>query len=190
MELISPPEGSVAFGKCHDGVMVRSKMKIRIFVTGGTFDKEYDEVDGKLFFRTTHLAEMLQLGRCRLDVEVATLMMIDSLEMTAEKRELILASCRNCVEEKIVITHGTDTMEQTAAVLGAARPALQGKTVILTGAMIPYKFGSSDGLFNLGSALAFAQSLAPGVYVAMNGRFFNWNNVTKDRAIGQFRERT
>ncbi len=159
---------------------------IRIFVTGGTFDKEYDEINGRLFFKDSHVAEMLRLGRSAVDVEVRTLMMIDSLEMSDEDRALILHACQTCPEDRIVITHGTDTMSLTARVLGEA--SLSSKVIVLTGAMIPYKFGSSDGLFNLGSSLAFAQTLSPGVYVAMNGRVFNWNNVMKDKRTGEFRE--
>ena len=158
---------------------------IRLFVTGGTFDKEYDDINGRLFFKDTHVPEMLRLGRCSVHVDIRTLMMIDSLEMTTVDRDLILRSVQNAAEQRIVITHGTDTMAVTAQVLG---PSVRGKTVVLTGAMIPYKFGSSDGLFNLGSAIAFAQSLQPGVYVAMNGRIFNWDNVEKDRETGLFRE--
>ncbi len=160
-------------------------MTIRVFVTGGTFDKEYDELEGKLYFKDTHLHEMLELGRCKVKVEVRTLMMIDSLEMTDLDRQIIVENCLKCGEERIVITHGTDTMEETARVLGTA---LKDKTVVLTGAMVPYKFGSSDGLFNLGSALAFVQTLPPGVYIAMNGRFFHWNNVRKNRRTGEFEE--
>jgi L-asparaginase len=160
---------------------------IRLFVTGGTFDKEYDEINGRLYFKDTHLKEMLRLGRCQLSIDIRTLMMIDSLEMTSDDRQLILQSCKTAQEERIVITHGTDTMEQTGIVLGEAKLA---KTIVLTGAMIPYAFGSSDGLFNLGAALAFGQTLNHGVYVAMNGRYFHWNNVQKDRGTGQFRERT
>ena len=160
-------------------------MAVRIFITGGTFDKEYNELDGKLFFKDTHLSEMLKLGRCKLTVEIRTLMLVDSLEMTDEDRQIIVEQCRKCKEDRIVITHGTDTMEETAMVLG--RAGLK-KTMVLTGAMVPYKFGSSDGLFNLGSALAFAQSLSSGVYVAMNGRCFMWNNVKKNRKTGEFEE--
>lgn len=158
-------------------------MKIRIFVTGGTFDKEYNELEGTLFFKDTHVPEMLKLGRCKVEVDVRTLMMIDSLDMKEADRAQILEQCRQAKEKHIVITHGTDTMEQTARVLGQS---LKDKTVVLTGAMVPYKFGSSDGLFNLGSALAFVQVLPPGVYVAMNGRYFAWDNVTKDRKSGEF----
>jgi L-asparaginase len=158
-------------------------MSIKILVTGGTFDKEYDEINGKLFFKDTHLRELLTLGRCRLDVDIRTLMMIDSLEMTDSDRQLILSTCEKCSEEKVVITHGTDTMENTARYLGEAKID---KTIVLTGAMIPFKFGSSDGLFNLGTALAFAQSLPYGVYIAMNGQFFDWQNVTKNKSNGFF----
>ncbi len=158
-------------------------MKLRVIATGGTFDKEYNELDGSLYFRKTHLPEMLALGRCALDVTVRTLMMKDSLKMTAGDRRRILAACLGASEDRLVVTHGTDTMAETARVLG---PRVRGKTVVLTGAMVPYKFGSSDGLFNLGSALSFAQVLPPGVYVAMNGRAFPWDAVEKDRARGRF----
>ncbi|MBD3221313.1 asparaginase [bacterium] len=161
---------------------------VRLFVTGGTFDKEYDERTGNLFFKDTHLRDMLELARCRVPVEVRTLMMVDSLEMDDHDRELILAQCRKCEQDRIVVTHGTDTMEVTARALGEA--GLASKTIVLTGAMIPFAFGSSDGLFNLGAALAFAQSLPAGVYVAMNGRVFDWDNVRKNRDIGEFEEVT
>lgn len=161
-------------------------MPIRVFITGGTFDKTYDEISGTLLFRDTHIQEMLDLGRCRLDVEIRTLMMVDSLEMTGADRDLVLQSCRSAVEERIVITHGTDTMTDTARVLGEADLA---KTIVLTGAMVPYAFGSSDGLFNLGSALSFVQALPHGVYVAMNGRCFPWNDVVKNRELGIFEPR-
>jgi len=156
---------------------------IRVFVTGGTFDKEYDELRGVLFFRDTHVPEMLRLGRCRVEVSVETLLMIDSLEMTAAHRAAIADHCRRCQETRLVVTHGTDTMVETAAVLA---DAVAGKTIVLTGAMVPYAFGSSDGLFNLGSALSFVQTLPPGVYLAMNGRCFAWDNVRKNRATGTF----
>jgi L-asparaginase len=158
---------------------------IRIFVTGGTFDKAYNELTGELFFKNSHLPEMLKLGRSNLDVQIRTLMMIDSLRMTDDDRQIILQHSRNAPESRIVITHGTDTMVETAAALARG---IADKTIVLTGAMIPYKFGSSDGLFNLGSALAFAQTLPPGVYVAMNGRYFAWNRVRKNRQTGMFEE--
>jgi L-asparaginase len=158
---------------------------LRVLVTGGTFDKEYHELEGRLFFKETHLAEMLQRGRSRIDLAVETLMLIDSLEMTDSHRVRIVAACRAAPEARIVVTHGTDTMELTArALCDAALP----KTVVLTGAMVPWTFGSSDGLFNLGSALAFAQSLPTGCYVAMNGRCFDGRKVRKNRSTGIFEE--
>lgn len=160
-------------------------MAIRIFITGGTFDKEYNELNGQLYFKDTHMSDLLEMGRNRVEVEIRTLMMIDSLEMTNEDRELIAHQCNQCEESQIIITHGTDTMSHTAKWLAEK---VKHKTIVLTGAMIPIKFGSSDGLFNLGSALAFAQTLPPGVYVAMNGRYFNWDNVRKNRQTGVFEE--
>jgi L-asparaginase len=160
-------------------------MAIRILITGGTFDKEYNEITGELFFKDTHMSELLRLGRCKLDVEIRTLMMVDSLEMTDADRDLIAENCIKASEDKIVITHGTDTMANTARVLAEK---IKDKTIVLTGAMIPIKFGSSDGLFNLGSALAFVQTLPKGVYVAMNGRYFNWDNVRKNKQTGAFEE--
>ena len=156
---------------------------ICIFVTGGTFDKTYDEISGRLSFGETHLSEMLRLGRSRVDVSVSTLMMKDSLDMTDADRRVIVRACAECSAARIVITHGTDTMVQTAAALAAG---VAGKTIVLTGAMVPYAFGSSDGLFNLGSALSFVQVLAPGVYLAMNGRCFTWDHVRKNRETGVF----
>ncbi|MEY3945408.1 MAG: hypothetical protein RJB03_114 [Bacteroidota bacterium] len=158
-------------------------MAIRIFVTGGTFDKEYNELNGELFFKDTHLHEMLRLGRSKLELEISTLMMIDSLDMQEEDREQIARACMKASEERILITHGTDTMQVTAAMLAEK---ISNKTIVITGAMIPYKFGSSDGLFNLGAALAFVQSLPHGVYVAMNGKIFKGDNVMKNKATGEF----
>jgi L-asparaginase len=158
---------------------------IRILITGGTFDKEYDEINGRLFFKDSHLPEMLALGRCKLDVEIRTLMMIDSLEMTAADRDLIAEQCLAAPGKRIIVTHGTDTMAETAELLATR---VTGKTVVVTGAMIPYKFGSSDGLFNLGSALAFVQTLPDGVYVAMNGRCFPAGTVRKNKKTGSFEE--
>jgi L-asparaginase len=156
---------------------------VRVFVTGGTFDKEYNELNGSLFFKDTHLPEMLRLGRSRIDVSITTLMMIDSLDMTDAGRARIVDECGRAAEARILITHGTDTMVATATALAAA---ITGKTIVLTGAMIPYAFGSSDGLFNLGSALSFVQALPAGVYIAMNGRCFDWNCVRKNRESGVF----
>ncbi len=160
--------------------------KIALIVTGGTFDKEYNELSGELFFRDTHVGEMLALGRSKLELAVTVLMMKDSLLMDEDDRKKIGRSCSEISENKIVITHGTDTMTDTAAYLAGLKIK---KTIVITGAMIPYKFGSSDGLFNLGSALAFAQTLPHGVYVAMNGRFFNWDAVRKNRSTGFFEKK-
>jgi len=160
-------------------------MSIRILVTGGTFDKEYNERTGQLYFKDTHVAEMLRLGRCRVDVTILTVMMTDSLDMTDVERSVIVQNCRQSPEDRIVVTHGTDTMVQTA---GAIASAVTNKTVVLTGAIIPYAFGSSDGLFNLGSALSFVQVLPHGVYIAMNGRYFRWDRVRKNRDRGEFQE--
>ncbi len=156
---------------------------IRLFVTGGTFDKEYDEIHGTLEFADTHLPEMLEMGRCRLDVHVRTLMMVDSLEMTDGDREMIARHCRDVPEPHVVITHGTDTMVETARALAEAG---LDKTIVLTGAMIPIAFGSSDGLFNLGGALTAVQALPPGVWITMNGRVFPWDNVRKNTSTGVF----
>ncbi|MGZ3846753.1 MAG: asparaginase domain-containing protein [Flavisolibacter sp.] len=160
-------------------------MGIRIFITGGTFDKEYNELTGQLYFKDSHLPEMLELGRNLVPVEIRTLMMVDSLEMSDDDRSLIAEHCMKSPQDKIIITHGTDTMAETAKVIANK---IENKTIVLTGAMVPYKFGSSDGLFNLGSAMAFVQTLSPGVYVVMNGRYFNANNVRKNKETGEFEE--
>ncbi len=160
-------------------------MPIRILVTGGTFDKLYDEIAAKLYFKDTQVPEMLRLGRCRLDVAIRTVMMVDSLDMTDADRALIVNTCQQAPETRIVVTHGTDTMCESARALAAA---VTGKTVVLTGAMVPYAFGSSDGMFNLGSAMSFAQVLPPGVYIAMNGRYFHADRVRKNRQTGFFEE--
>ena len=160
-------------------------MAITIFVTGGTFDKEYNEITGELFFKDTHIREILELGRAQLDVKIKTLMLVDSLNMTNEDRGVVLENCVSTKDKNIVITHGTDTMTETAKFIASEKLK---KTIVLTGAMIPYKFGSSDGLFNLGSAFAFAQTLPNGVFVAMNGRFFDWDKVVKNKNSGKFEE--
>lgn len=158
-------------------------MKIRIFITGGTFDKEYNELNGELFFKDSHLEEMLFRGRNLVPVELTTLFMMDSLNMDDNHRTAICRACHEASESQILITHGTDTMADTARVL---EKNVKGKTIVLTGAMIPYKFGSSDGLFNLGSAFAFVQTLPPGVYIAMNGRYFPASHVRKNKILGTF----
>ena len=160
-------------------------MAIRILVTGGTFDKEYNERTGQLYFKQTHLGQMLERGRSRVPVTIDTLMMIDSLEMSEADRALIVRRCTEAPEDRIVITHGTDTMTETAAAIARK---VTNKTVVLTGAMIPWAFGSSDGLFNLGSALSFVQVLPVGVYLAMNGKYFPWDRCRKNRERGEFEE--
>lgn len=157
--------------------------KIKLFVTGGTFDKEYNPLNGSLYFKETHLSEMIEMSRATLDVEVETLMMMDSLDMQAEHREKIATACLETEEKRVIVTHGTDTMVETAAVIA---DRVKDKTVILTGAMIPYKFGSSDGFFNVGAALAFVQTLPKGVYVCMNGKYFDWDKVRKNKEVGVF----
>ena len=158
-------------------------MPIKVLVTGGTFDKEYEEIKERLVFKETHLPEMLKLGRCKLDPDIRTVMLIDSLEMTESDRKIILETCEKSKEDKIVITHGTSRMVETAKFLAKS---IKNKTIVLTGAMSPYAFGSSDGLFNLGCALAFVQTLPHGVYIAMNGRYFTWDNVKKNESNGIF----
>ena len=158
-------------------------MPIRVLVTGGTFDKQYDELAGTLNFGATHVEQVLERGRSRVRVVVEVLMMMDSLEMRDEHRARIVEATRACKETQVVITHGTDTMVETARAIAAV---VKDKTVVLTGAMVPFAFGSSDGLFNLGSALSFAQVLPVGVYVAMNGRWFAWDDVRKNRELGVF----
>ncbi|MCP4438872.1 MAG: asparaginase [Aureispira sp.] len=160
--------------------------QILALVTGGTFDKEYNLITGELFFNNTHLPGIFQRGRSTLDIAVRTLMMIDSLEMDDADRDIIVQHCKKTKYNNIIITHGTDTMVHTAEAIAKA-DGLEDKTIVLVGAMIPYTFGmSSDGFFNLGSALAFAQTLAPGVYIAMHGEYFNWDNVQKNRSTGYF----
>ena len=158
---------------------------IKIFVTGGTFDKDYDEKKGKLFFKETHMSEILELGRSKVEVDIETLMMIDSLDMTDKERNKIVQNCINTEQRQIIITHGTDTMTKTAKEIGEEKLP---KTIVITGAMIPYKFGTSDGLFNIASALAYVQTLPNGVYVAMNGRVFEYNKVKKNIETGIFEE--
>ncbi len=160
---------------------------IQVFVTGGTFDKEYNFITGELYFKDTHLNTMFVRGRSSLDIDVKTLMMVDSLEMTEEDRNIIVYQCKKSPAEKILITHGTDRMAATAKAIAEAD--IEGKTIVLTGAMIPYAFGnSSDGFFNLGAALAFVQVLPHGVYISMNGKYFPWDNVRKNYDTGFFEE--
>lgn len=161
-------------------------MSIRIVATGGTFDKHYDAVKGVLGFDKTHLPQVLAQARITLPVTVEELMLLDSLDMQDSDRARILQACTQAQEACIVILHGTDTMRETAEVLGRAR---LDKTIVLTGAMIPYEVADSDALFNLGCALGVVQHLGHGVYIAMNGQVFSWNNVVKDRTAGRFTKR-
>ena len=159
--------------------------EVQLYVTGGTFDKEYNYITGELYFKNTHLQDMIERGRCTIRTDIKTLMMVDSLEMTEADREIIIHNCKYTKLDKIIITHGTDTIVETAKAL--EEEDIAEKTIILMGAMVPYAFGtSSDGFFNLGSALAFVQTLPPGVYIVMNGRCFNADNVRKNRQTGYF----
>ena len=160
---------------------------IQILITGGTFDKSYNHISGDLFFDKTHIPEMLKRSKCRLNIEVKTLMMIDSLEMTKKDIEKIIEECQKTSSSRIVITHGTDTMVNTAKKIAEK---INNKTIILTGAMIPYAFGSSsDGFFNLGSALSFVQTLKNGVYIAINGQYFDYDKVEKNKLKGYFEKK-
>jgi L-asparaginase len=185
MALFHFPFAICVFQFLHSSKVSLHVMSIRILVTGGTFDKEYDELTGRLYFLETHVPGMLKRGRCLLDVRIETVMMVDSLELDDDGRAQIVGRCRAAAEKSIVITHGTDTMVETARALASA-PDLHDRTIVLTGAMVPYAFGSSDGLFNLGSAMSFAQVLPAGVYVAMNGKHFGWDRVRKNRESGVF----
>lgn len=160
-------------------------MAVRILITGGTFDKEYNMIDGQLHFTETHVPEILSLGRCTVDYNIRTLMLVDSLEMSETDRDIIKQNCLACEEQAILITHGTDTLTETAQFLAEANID---KTIVLTGAMVPYAFGASDALFNLGSALAFVQSLPNGVFIAMNGKCYDWDKVRKNRKTGLFED--
>jgi L-asparaginase len=158
-------------------------MRIQIFVTGGTFDKEYNDVTEKLYFKDTHLSEVMKLARCKKKFSVKKLMMVDSWNMKKSHREIILKNCKKTEANRIVITHGTSTMEKTAKFLQKSN---LNKTIVLTGAMSPYRFGSSDGFFNLGSAVAFVQVLPVGIYIAMNGEYFKAGEVKKNHAKARF----
>ena len=155
----------------------------RIIVTGGTFDKQYDAIKGELTFKDTHLPAILEQARVTVPVAIEINQLIDSLQMTDDHRQRVLAACRAAPERSIVVVHGTDTMVETATVVG--RAALD-KTIVFTGAMIPYSVQGSDALFNLGFALAMSQALPAGSYVAMNGQTFPWSGVRKDRQGGVF----
>jgi L-asparaginase len=158
---------------------------IRILITGGTIDKEYDPLTGELTFPKSHLSNMLNQVKCKVRFVLEEVMLKDSLQMTSEDRKEILKKCIECLENKIIVTHGTDTMVETAQVLGKHA---RGKTIVLVGAMIPYAFGASDALFNLGCAFSAVQALPQGVYVTMNGKIFTWDNVRKNKESGEFEE--
>ena len=165
-------------------------MTLRIIITGGTFDKRYDAIRGQLTFKDTHLPDIIEQVRTRIPITFELNQLVDSLDMQDENRQQVLSACRQAPEANIVITHGTDTMTETARVIGeavaAGDAALAGKKVVLTGAMVPYSVSGSDALFNLGSAIMAAQLLPPGVYIAMNGRCFPWHSVHKNRSLGVF----
>jgi L-asparaginase len=156
---------------------------LKIIATGGTFDKRYNQLDGSLGFAESHLPAIIKRARITLPVTLEADHLMDSLDMTDADRQRILQSCQTATERAIVIIHGTDTMRETAAVLGAANLT---QTIVMTGAMIPYDIADSDAMFNFGFACASAQLLPAGVYVAMNGQIFDWNNVQKNRAVGEF----
>ncbi len=158
-------------------------MNIQFFITGGTIDKVYNELTGELEFGSTHIVDMLNRGRSMVDTTSEVLFLKDSLDMSDEDRQLILSKCLESDSDKIIITHGTDTMVDTAKLLGEK---VKDKTIVLFGSMIPYSINNSDALFNLGVALSAAQGNQSGVYVAMNGQVFDWNNVEKNRAKGLF----
>ncbi|MGZ3615084.1 MAG: asparaginase domain-containing protein [Thermodesulfobacteriota bacterium] len=158
---------------------------IRVLITGGTIDKEYNPVTGELTFAKSHLTNMLNQVRCRAKVVLEEIMLKDSLQMRSEDREEILKKCIDCPESRIIITHGTDTMVETARLLGKN---VKGKTVVLVGALIPYAFGASDALFNLGCAFSAVQALREGVYITMNGKILSWDHVRKNRESGEFEE--
>lgn len=158
-------------------------MQIKLLLTGGTIDKRYNELSGDMDYSETHIRQMLDQGRCRLDIDIEQLMLLDSLDITDERRQQILEACQNSQQDRIVITHGTDTIVETAQLLGKN---IKDKTVVLVGAMIPYVFKGSDALFNLGSAITAVQILQPGVYITMNGKVFDWDKVFKNRQLGEF----
>jgi len=166
--------------------MLNNNKAVKILITGGTFDKEHDPITESLIFNETHVPELLKRSRSLLDIKLRTIMLIDSLEITKSDQEIILKACQDAKEDKIVITHGTSNMEKTAEFLGNS---IKDKTVVLTGAMVPFVFLNTDALFNMGAALAFVQTLSHGVYISMNGKYYNWDNVTKNTKLGLFKEK-
>jgi L-asparaginase len=166
---------------------MKREESIRILITGGTIDKGYDPLTGELPFAKSHLSNMLNQVRCKVRFVLEEVMLKDSLQMMSEDREEILKRCIDYLEKKIIVTHGTDMMVETARVLGKN---VKGKTVVLVGAMIPYAVGISDALFNLGCAFSAVQALQQGVYITMNGKIFTWDNVRKNKESGQFEKLT
>ncbi len=165
---------------------LQNLMTIKLLITGGTIDKQYDELNGELIFTQSGVEDMLAQGRAKLDISPETVMLKDSLDMDDNDRQQILKSCVACDESQIVITHGTDTMVETSQVLAAE---IKDKTIVLLGAMVPYQFKQSDALFNLGCAIAAVQTLANGVYITMNGKIFNYDEVIKNKELGEFQSK-
>lgn len=160
-------------------------MSLRILITGGTFDKHYDAIRGELTFKESHLPSILKQARVTLPIAIEVCLLKDSLQMNDDDRAQVLHACERAIEPHLVIVHGTDTMVETAKKLGSAK---LNKSIVLTGAMVPYAITESDALFNLGFALAAAQCLPPGVYVAMNGRVWPWTSVHKNKQLGVFEQ--
>lgn len=157
---------------------------ISLLITGGTLDKHYNELNGELTFPQTNLPAILKQARCTAEIEIQQLMLKDSLDMTDSDRDKIKQNCIATEAQQIVITHGTDTMVDTAKHLAQS---LQDKTIVLVGAMVPYAIKQSDALFNLGSAIIAVQLLPVGLYITMNGQVFAWDKVYKDKQTGEFR---
>jgi len=158
-------------------------MSIKLLITGGTVDKQYNPLNGELVFVKTHLPEMIEQAKNKVDIELEVLMLKDSLDMNDNDRAMILEKCNETKEERILITHGTDTMVETAQVLGKS---ISNKTIVLTGAMVPFSFGKTDALFNLVTAIAAVQILSSGVFIVMGGKIFPWDKVRKNKKIGEF----
>ncbi len=160
--------------------------QLRLIACGGTFDKRYDPLNGELVFGASHLPDIVERVRLTIDVVVETAMQLDSLDMQDADRRRVVDACEAATEPAIVVVHGTDTMPQTAAVLGPVFDARGDRTIVLTGAMVPYAITDSDAMFNLGFACACARTLPHGVWIAMNGRWHRWDDVRKNREAGVF----
>jgi L-asparaginase len=157
-------------------------MKIRIFCLGGTIDKIYFDAKSKYEVGAPSIGKILREHNVSLDFEVTSLMAKDSLEMTDEDREQVREAVAGASEDKVIITHGTDTMVKTAEVLRS----IANKTIVLTGALSPAIFKDSDAIFNVGCAIAAAQVASAGVYITMNGRVFESDKVVKDVENNRF----